>query len=166
MIITEAFLDQRLASKPPGYAPLMPGARQVLQTHTESTDLLLYVASATPAEVERFYQETLGKAGYREAQKGVFQRKDDELQLSATARENKETAVQVLHRRVSEPIKVFDPRFVGHRQRFEFGEDPLARLGSWWQYNLFNGTESRVFTLLDRADRPEVMEFPVSACIR
>jgi len=60
--------------------------------------------------------------------------------------------VQVLHRRVSEPIKVFDPRFVGHRQRFEFGEDPLARLGSWWQYNLFNGTESRVFTLLDRAD--------------
>src|SRR5207248_2179329 len=38
-----------------------------------------------------------------------------------------------------------------HRQRFEFGEDPLSRLGSWWQYSLFNGTEGRVYTLLDRA---------------
>src|SRR5438094_2637034 len=59
--------------------------------------------------------------------------------------------VRVLHRRLSTPLKVFDPRFVGLRQRFEFCEDAVSRLGSWWQYSLFNGTEGRVFTLLDRA---------------
>jgi ribosomal protein S18 acetylase RimI-like enzyme len=57
---------------------------------------------------------------------------------------------RVLQRRLSVPVKVFDPRFVAHRQRYELCEDALSRLGSWWQYSLFNGAEPRVFTLLDK----------------
>jgi ribosomal protein S18 acetylase RimI-like enzyme len=58
--------------------------------------------------------------------------------------------VKVLQRRLSVPVKIFDARLVGHRQRFELLEDAASRLGSWWQYNLFNGSEPRVFSLLDK----------------
>jgi ribosomal protein S18 acetylase RimI-like enzyme len=59
-------------------------------------------------------------------------------------------SVRVFHRRLSLPVKVFDPRFAAHRQRFELLEDVVSRLGTWWQYNLFNGSEPRVFSLLDK----------------
>jgi GNAT superfamily N-acetyltransferase len=59
---------------------------------------------------------------------------------------------RLLQRRLSVPIKVFEPRFVGYRQRFELCEDAASRLGTWWQYSLFNGTEPRVFSLLDRTN--------------
>jgi ribosomal protein S18 acetylase RimI-like enzyme len=59
-------------------------------------------------------------------------------------------SVRVLQRRLSEPIKVFDARFIKHRQRYELCEDVVSRLGSWWQYNRFNGLEPRVFGLLDK----------------
>jgi ribosomal protein S18 acetylase RimI-like enzyme len=59
---------------------------------------------------------------------------------------------RVLQRRLSVPLKVFDARFVGYRQRFELCEDAASRLGTWWQYALFNGAEPRVFSLLDRND--------------
>jgi ribosomal protein S18 acetylase RimI-like enzyme len=57
---------------------------------------------------------------------------------------------RVLQRRLSVPVKVFDARFVGYRQRFELLEDAASRLGSWWQYSLFSAAEPRVFSLLDR----------------
>jgi ribosomal protein S18 acetylase RimI-like enzyme len=60
-------------------------------------------------------------------------------------------SVRVLQRRVELPVKVFDPRFVGYRQRFELIEDLTSPLGSWWQYCLFNGAEPRVFLLADRS---------------
>jgi ribosomal protein S18 acetylase RimI-like enzyme len=58
--------------------------------------------------------------------------------------------MQILQRRLGTPVKIFDARFVGHRQRFEICENIASRLRSWWQYNLFNGCEPRVFTLLDK----------------
>jgi ribosomal protein S18 acetylase RimI-like enzyme len=58
--------------------------------------------------------------------------------------------VRVLQRRVEVPVRAFDPRFVSYRQRFELVEDFSSRLGSWWQYCQFNGTEPRVFVLMDR----------------
>jgi ribosomal protein S18 acetylase RimI-like enzyme len=58
--------------------------------------------------------------------------------------------VRVLQRRLSAPVKVFDARFVGHRQRFEVCEEAGSRLRSWWRYSRFNGAEPRVFALLDK----------------
>jgi ribosomal protein S18 acetylase RimI-like enzyme len=58
--------------------------------------------------------------------------------------------VRVLQRRLGVPVKVFDARFIGFRQRFELCEDSASHLGTWWQYNLFNGAEPRIFSLLDR----------------
>jgi len=58
--------------------------------------------------------------------------------------------VRVLQRRLSVPVKVFDPRFIVCRQRFELCEDAASQFATWWQYNLFNGAEPRVFSLLDK----------------
>jgi ribosomal protein S18 acetylase RimI-like enzyme len=58
--------------------------------------------------------------------------------------------VRVLQRRTAVAVKGFDARFVSYRQRFELLEDFTSRLGSWWQYCMFNGAEPRVFLLLDR----------------
>ncbi len=57
----------------------------------------------------------------------------------------------ILQRRLSVPVKVFDARFFGFRQRFELLEDAASQLGSWWQYNLFSGAEPRVFAMQDKA---------------
>jgi ribosomal protein S18 acetylase RimI-like enzyme len=67
-------------------------------------------------------------------------------------------SARVLQRRVAVPVKVFDPRFVGYRQRFELMEDFSSRLGSWWQYALFNGMEPRVFMLVDRGSGEPVAQ--------
>jgi ribosomal protein S18 acetylase RimI-like enzyme len=60
---------------------------------------------------------------------------------------------RVLQRRLGLPVKVFDARFVSYSQRFELCVDAASRLGTWWQYNLYNGGEPRVFSLLDRTSQ-------------
>jgi ribosomal protein S18 acetylase RimI-like enzyme len=67
-------------------------------------------------------------------------------------------AVRVVHRRVDLPVKGFDARFPALRQRYELMEDFASRLGSWWQYCQFNGTEPRVFLLADRANGERVAQ--------
>lgn len=64
--------------------------------------------------------------------------------------------IRVLQRRVNLAVKGFDARFMGHRQRYELMEDFNSRLGTWWQYSLFNGVEPRVFILVDRANGQRV----------
>ncbi len=56
----------------------------------------------------------------------------------------------MLQRRLGLPVKLFDPRFVAHRQRFELCEDAASKLGTWWKYCQFNGAEPRLVSLLDR----------------
>jgi ribosomal protein S18 acetylase RimI-like enzyme len=58
--------------------------------------------------------------------------------------------VRVLQRRLGNAVKVFDSRFLSHRQRYELCEDAGSRLRSWWQYSLFNGAEPRIFALIDK----------------
>jgi len=66
--------------------------------------------------------------------------------------------VKVLQRRLAVPIKVFDPRFVNHRQRFECQEDATSRLSSWWAYNVYSGAEPRVFSLIDKTNNESVAQ--------
>jgi ribosomal protein S18 acetylase RimI-like enzyme len=68
---------------------------------------------------------------------------------------------RVLQRRLSVPLKTFDARFVSYRQRFELCEDAASRLGTWWQYSLFNGAEPRVFSLLDHTSNQYVAKATV-----
>jgi ribosomal protein S18 acetylase RimI-like enzyme len=80
-----------------------------------------------------------------------FLQSDPAAELFITRRGyNVSRTVGVLQRRLGASVKVFDPRFIGHRQRYELCEDAASHLGSWWQYALFNGVEPRVFALLDK----------------
>jgi ribosomal protein S18 acetylase RimI-like enzyme len=56
----------------------------------------------------------------------------------------------VLQRKLAQPLKTLDPRFVAHRQRFELREDPRLHLGSWWRECVFGLVEPLEFHLLDR----------------
>jgi ribosomal protein S18 acetylase RimI-like enzyme len=58
--------------------------------------------------------------------------------------------VLALQRKLSQPLKVLDTRFVNHRPRFELREDPRTHLGSWWRDCVFGMVEPLEFYLLDR----------------
>jgi ribosomal protein S18 acetylase RimI-like enzyme len=66
--------------------------------------------------------------------------------------------VLVFQRKLAQALKALDPRFVGHRQRFELREDPRTRLGSWWIECLFGLVEPLEFHLCERASAARVAQ--------
>ena len=57
----------------------------------------------------------------------------------------------VLHRRLSQPIRVLDARAAAYRQRFDLQVDtPKASQFSWWQNCVFGLMEPLIFALIDR----------------
>jgi hypothetical protein len=64
VLLGEADLYRRKAPGDDGRVPVFPGARGLLRSKMEGTDTLAYTVTAVPGEVLRFYQETLGRAGF------------------------------------------------------------------------------------------------------
>jgi ribosomal protein S18 acetylase RimI-like enzyme len=58
--------------------------------------------------------------------------------------------VLVFQKKLSQALKVLDPRFLGHRQHFEVREDVRLRLDSWWRECVFGLIEPLDFYLYDR----------------
>jgi ribosomal protein S18 acetylase RimI-like enzyme len=58
--------------------------------------------------------------------------------------------VLVLQKKLAQPLKVLDTRFMGHRQRYELRDDARAHLGSWWRDCVFGLIEPLEFYLHDR----------------
>ncbi len=78
--------------------------------------------------------------------------------------------VLVFERKLAQPLKTLDTRFVAHRPRFELREDPRTRLGSWWRECVFGLVEPLVFDLVDkptgvRAARALVWEMEGFSCL-
>ncbi len=63
------------------FAPRFPGGSEPTRTHGEGLDTLSYEVRAPEAEVVKFYDETLGAAGYQQPQPNVFQREREEIRL-------------------------------------------------------------------------------------
>jgi ribosomal protein S18 acetylase RimI-like enzyme len=59
--------------------------------------------------------------------------------------------VLVFHKRLTQPLKVVDPRFVAHRQEYELREDPRARPQTWWRDCVFGTLEPLEFHLAERS---------------
>ena len=57
----------------------------------------------------------------------------------------------VFQKKLSQTLKILDPRFLACRSRFELREDPRARLGSWWRECVFGLVEPLEFYLYDRS---------------
>ncbi|MHB8879028.1 MAG: hypothetical protein ACYC8T_35450 [Myxococcaceae bacterium] len=89
VVLTEAELGQRNPSPGAGelFAPVFPEAAKPLVSRLEGARSLVYtVTGAGAEEVQRFYRDTLGRAGYVERSPGAFGRDDEELQVMVTAR--------------------------------------------------------------------------------
>jgi len=61
-ILTETFAGERAPQAELGFAPLMPGAKNVLLSTTEGAELVTFRVRASVKEVRAFYGETLGEA--------------------------------------------------------------------------------------------------------
>jgi hypothetical protein len=64
VLLGEADLYRRKAPGDDGRIPVFPGAKGLLRSNHEGTATLTYTVRAPPGEVLRFYQETLGRAGF------------------------------------------------------------------------------------------------------
>lgn len=63
------------------FAPLFPGATDVVRTQSEGMRSITFAAPGTVAEVKAFYDEVLGKAGYKQSKPGRFRKNQEELNV-------------------------------------------------------------------------------------
>jgi hypothetical protein len=97
VLLTEAFLGERRREAPQdAFVPLMPGARDVMQSRTENTSLVQYSVKASREEARGFHTRTLTGAGYREVEPGVFVRGAERLRVSVQTLREGEVGVVVL----------------------------------------------------------------------
>jgi hypothetical protein len=96
VILTEAFLAERNRQPKDAFAPVMPGARAVLQTHTEGSSVLQYSVKASREAVLKFHTQALTSAGYREVSPGVFKRGAEVLRVTPQPSEDGEVVVVVV----------------------------------------------------------------------
>ncbi len=61
------------------------------------------------------------------------------------------SSVLVLQRRLTQPLKAVDPRFVAYRQQYELCEDSRARPATWWRDSVFGTVEPLEFHLAERS---------------
>jgi len=80
LILGEVDLASRVVSTPA--APIFPGAVGVLTSDVEAMRAVSFKAKARPDEVQSFYREVLGKAGYKQAGAGVYERGPDRTMVS------------------------------------------------------------------------------------
>jgi hypothetical protein len=97
VILGEANLGKVQNPDGPDFAPLYPGAKNVLRTDVEAMKTVIYDVGAPRAEVEAFYQESLKRAGYAPASLGSFRKGADEIQLQVSTKEGR-TLVWLAHR--------------------------------------------------------------------
>lgn len=99
---TAVYLGEADLSQPPSrsssFAPIFPGASEVLHSDVEAARSLTYSAAAKQPEVEAFYREELGKAGYSEVEKNLYRNDSDELQVMVRPAKGEQVSVVVIRR--------------------------------------------------------------------
>jgi len=83
LFLGEVDLAARVASAPA--APVFPGATGVLTSDVEAMRAVSFKAKARPDEVQAFYREVLGKAGYKETGPGTYERGPDRTLVAVQA---------------------------------------------------------------------------------
>jgi hypothetical protein len=110
VVLGEANLGQAQKTKPVAFAPVFPGAKDVLTSDLEVGRTLTYLVpggKATP-DVEGFYRKELAQAGYRETEPNLYHRGTEELQV--TVRPSKgQLSVLILSRTTVEAVKPPEP---------------------------------------------------------
>lgn len=84
VILGESKLSRPTRAAAEDFAPLFPGATEVLRTQLEGARTITFATTATEKEVKDFYQEALTKSGYRETSHGNFRRGKNQITLQIT----------------------------------------------------------------------------------
>ncbi len=83
-----------------GVAPLMPGARNVITTDQEGSQVVAYEVSSPLAKARAFYDEALAGKGFVESsepgEKGLYRKGGTQLQVRLREKGPEETAVFIL----------------------------------------------------------------------
>jgi hypothetical protein len=91
VILGEANIGKIQRGPPADFAPMFPGARNVIHTDVEAMKTVMYDVPASRAEVEAFYKESLQKAGYVRDPLGSFRRGREELMIQVATQDGKTT---------------------------------------------------------------------------
>ncbi len=73
--------ERTLAKQPTDFAPLFPGAHDVLRSEIEGSRTISYVSDESAAEVAAFYEAVLPKEGFELLEPGLFQRGPTQLRV-------------------------------------------------------------------------------------
>src|SRR5450432_2951367 len=96
-VLTETFIGERKRGvQDVKFAPLMPGAKEMIVTTSEGIEAVSYRVEASADQVKHFYADVLGKAGYTEKSNGQFERASEILRIRVRASE-RDASVSVLH---------------------------------------------------------------------
>lgn len=86
VLLTETFLaEQQHRAAQAEFAPVMPGASDLMVSRTEGLQTAHYRVQATPAQVDTFYRESLTRSGYRQTGEREFERGSEQLRITVTA---------------------------------------------------------------------------------
>lgn len=99
---TTVYLGEADLSQPPArqssFAPIFPGAGEVLHSDLEAARSLTYSVSAPRPEVEGFYRQELGKVGYAQVETNLYRKGSDELQVMVRPARGGQVSVVVIRR--------------------------------------------------------------------
>ncbi|MBL0695097.1 hypothetical protein [Comamonas sp. JC664] len=98
----EANLGQGRLQSQSSVAPVFPGASDVLNAEAESSRTVTYTVSVKQPEVEAFYRDELGKAGFREEEPRLFRSPNDEIKLTFVPAQEGRLSVVVVRRTVAQ----------------------------------------------------------------
>lgn len=101
---TTVFLGEANLSQPPvkqsPFAPVYPGARDLVHTDVEVARSLSYSVSAKPADVHAFYRRELGKQAYTQVEPDLYRNGAEELRVMVRASQGARSSVVVMRRAV------------------------------------------------------------------
>jgi hypothetical protein len=97
VLLGEADLSQPPA-RPSPFAPVFPGAQELIHSDVEAARSLTYSVSAKLPEVEAFYRKELAKVGYTQVENNLYRKGSDELQVLARDAQGGRVSVVVIRR--------------------------------------------------------------------
>lgn len=94
----EASLGERKQTHPQAIAPTVPDARDVVVVDVEAARTMSYRTALPPQEIAAFYEKTLGGAGFREVEPGLYRTRHREIAITVKPLDAKTRAVLVVAR--------------------------------------------------------------------
>ncbi len=102
VILGEANLGLARREKQAAFAPLYPGAADLMRSEMEGARMLTYLVTADVAQVQSFYGEHLRKAGFSEDSPGWWKRGGEELRVAVRPAKAGRVVVILQHRAAPE----------------------------------------------------------------